>query len=296
MKNKPIAIVAIVCTCVFLVFGIASCALSRNYQKQNGDFDFDIHLGDSMMSDEAEVSLEGVDTIIISTIDSDVTFVESNQLLTSQIDAYINYEAQKIELSSYVEGATAYIEVIYPTASFSSNSSFSVASSNLTVGLPEDFTGQIDIETKSGDVMAVFNNSLSALNVSTVSGDLAISVPDISSISFYSQSGGMRLDLPEVDNLSVDTKSGELDLYIAVDDTANVSLKTISGAIYLSSTAPCATDITTTSGDITIDLPKDSVFQLRYSSFDGDYSGKIITSEEGPLYEISTISGDLSFE
>lgn len=290
MKKKPITIIVLVCLSVFLIFGIASCTLSRIYFAKNGGFDFNFDFGDATMTDEAEVSLEGVDTIIISTIDADISFTASDSLLTSELYILGNYRAQQIELKSYVDGTTAYIEIVYPVASMH------ILRSSLTVGLPENFAGQVIIETTSGDITADLSNALTALDVSTVSGDVSLALAEASDIAFTSQSGTMDLHSGIISTLYANTKSGKLGLDISVDSTTQVTLETISGDIKASYSIPCPTAINTTSGDVYIDLPEDSVIQLDYSALDGDYSGAISTSSEGPLYKISSISGDLSFE
>ena len=280
--------IVLICLGVFLVFGIASCTLTRVYLKENGDFNFDF--GDSTITDEAKVSLEDVDTIIISTVDADISFTASDELLTSELYIFGNYRAQQIELESYVDGTTAYVKVVYPS------SSMYVLRSSLTVGLPDAYSGQVIIKTTSGNITADLPNTLSTFDVSTVSGDIALSVVKASDIAVASQSGFIKLNAEVNRTLYTDTKSGNQHLDLLVNSDTQVTLETISGNIDASYSAPCTTDIKTTSGNIDIFLPKDSVIQLDYSAIDGEYSGSIITGSEGPLYKISSISGDLSFE
>ncbi|MEX1308502.1 MAG: DUF4097 family beta strand repeat-containing protein [Eubacteriales bacterium] len=288
MKKKPITIIVLICLGIFLVFGITSSVLMRSYLVKNGGFDFDF-VGAEVI-DNAEVSLDGVDTIKITTLDADVFFTQSDELLTSELYYLGTPRANQVKLSSYVEGSTAYIEIDYPITSMQ------LWRSSLTVGLPSDFEGQIIIKSASGDIHADLPNTLSSLDVSSVSGDIAMSLIEASDIALTTQSGLILLDSDVANTLYANSKSGDLKLDLSLDSSSQVTLETISGDVNLSCNAPCITDIKTTSGDIYIDLPDDSVIQLNYTALDGDYSGGVNTSSDGPLYNISSISGDLSFE
>lgn len=290
MKKKTITIIVLVSLAVFIVFGVASCLMSSLYIKENGGFKFDYNFDTAEANESAEVSLAGVDTIEINAIAADIVFSESDDMLSSNLYILGYRQSPQVTLSSYVDGTTAHIEVVYP------ETSLRILRTRLTVGLPADFAGEVIVKTVSGDVKGNLDNRLSAFSMSTTSGDMSLSLTGIEDFAFKSVSGDLTLSADISDSVSAVSASGEVSIDGVAEDDADVSVKTISGDVHLTYSAACPTTVNTTSGDIRIDLPKDAPIQLDFSSTAGDYFGHISTSPDGAPFLISSISGDLSFE
>ena len=73
-----------------------------------------------------------------------------------------------------------------------------------------------------------------------------------------------------------------------------VNVNTVSGSVSLTYDVLCETHINTTSGDISLNVPEDSVMKLDYDSVSGDINGSYSTNSAGVYINIDTVSGDLN--
>ena len=261
MKNKTIMLIVLISLAVFIIFGVTSCILSSLYVRNHDGFQFDYNFEKTNADQQAEISLEGINAIEITTIASDVVFSTSDDLLTSKLYIISSRQQPEITLSSYIEGTTAYIEVVYPQPSVH------ILRSRLSVGIPSDFSGEVSVKTTSGDVKGDLPNRFSAFSMSTMSGDLSLSTTGAEDVVFDSISGDMSFTADISDSVSAVSKSGEIKLGDLIEDNADVYVETTSGGVRLNYSAACATTIKTISGDIHVALPKDTPIQLSFSSY-----------------------------
>lgn len=200
------------------------------------------------------------------------------------------------------------------------------AENPLTVYLPENEYGDIDISTASGDVE--FGGAFTAdmVNVDTASGDVKAGALTCRKLTVNGASADIDLGNVDCEELSVKTASGEIELdYVTARelsarstsgdiDMRNVhadSLKTTtaSGEMELQNvTAGVKMNLESTSGDI--GLERCDAGELKISSTSGSVYGSLLTgktfiahstsgdidiprTDDGGRCEVSTTSGDI---
>ena len=206
-----------------------------------------------------EVTTFGIDQlkeIYIHSVSSDVSVFS-----TDEEDIKIHFygkfaaESEKVlpKLIANIEGNQLKIEIKYPKVLFNNDNVV------LDVYIPQDYTGNINIDTVSADV-DMNGLDLNDFKYKTVSGDLRIESLGSDNLKLHTTSG----DVDIVDfsgNLEADSVSGDIDVEYRVFDN-NVDVKTISGKVK-------------------IDLPKNSEFYLKTNTV----SGEVVT--EFPITIIS---------
>jgi len=292
MKNKTILLIVFISLAIFIIFGMISCSLVMSYanEKDQNVLDFNFDSEKATEAQSAEVSLEGIENIEISTVSSKVILTESDEMLTSKLTFSFFENSAKIKLSSYVEGDTAYIDIIYP------QSFIKIAASTLTVGLPSSFDGNITVKSVSGDVIGNLENNLSTFKLDNTSGSLQLSAPRINDVYFKSESGNMDLNTGIESSLSASSTSGYFTVLSMDNANANVTLKTVSGNVAVVYNETCPTAIETTSGDIDLALLDKSAIWLEFDSVSGDVDGPVRTDPDGVPFDITSVSGGLTFE
>ncbi len=140
------------------------------------------------------------------------------------------------------------------------------------------------IETTSGSVKLIHCKVTEKAEVSTVSGNLEAEFSEpLGEFEGDATSGTLQVITPSVDRFDAETVSGTVSLF--------------------SQSAPKELDIDTTSGDVELNLPKDSSLTLKFSTTSGNLStdlpgiknGESYTfGEGGGMYKIATVSGDVN--
>lgn len=144
--------------------------------------------------------------------------------------------------------------------------------------LPEEFQGNIDVSTASGEVdIESFVNS--DIKVTTASGD--VEVKGASKVSVSTASG--EAILKDIPNVNVKTISGD----ISVSNVQTLEGSSVSGSVYVNNLKG-SIDFKTTSGDYELDN-----IYLDKSSRLSSVSGEVEINGINPIYvSTSTISGD----
>lgn len=226
-----------------------------NHNKFKGDW-FDFKEESYKLVKSETYSVEEIKSIYLdfTSADIDVRYSDND---TVKIDLY-----DKDESDFNVSVNNGILEVKH-NRSFDFCIGFCFTSRRAILYLPQSFSGEIKIETDSGDVRIPDLRS-SDMIINTVSGD--VSVSGAKNISVKTTSG--EVDINNVTDLKVSTKSGDIEIM----DVSNVSGDTISGSLEIFRLRD-SIDFKTTSGDI-------------------DLSDVILNRNS----KLSTVSGDVEIE
>ncbi|MBA7549900.1 hypothetical protein ES705_42403 [subsurface metagenome] len=200
--------------------------------------------------------VEQLKKIYIHSVSSDVSVFS-----TDEEDVKIHFygsstagsEKELPNLITNLEGNKLKIEIKYPKALlYYPKELFYNATVVLDVYIPQDYTGNINIDTVSADV-DMSGLDLNDFKCKTVSGDLRIESLGSDNLTLHTTSG----DVDIVDfsgNLEADSVSGDIDVEYRVFDN-NVDIKTISGKVK-------------------IDLPQYAEFHLKTNTVSGEVVAK----------------------
>jgi len=206
-----------------------------------------------------EVKTFGIDQlkeIYIHSVSSDVSVFS-----TDEEDIKIHFygrSALKSEkalpkLITNLEGSKLKIEIEYPKVLFYyPKELFYNANVVLDVYIPQDYTGNINIDAVSADV-DISNLDINNFQCKTVSGDLRIESLGSDNLTLKTTSGNIDI-LDILGNLKVDSVSGNV----------NVGYKVFTQDI----------DIKTISGKVKIDLPQNAEFYLKTNTVSGEVVAK----------------------
>ena len=199
-----------------------------------------------------EVKTFGIDQlkeIYIHSVSSDVSVFS-----TDEEDIKIHFygrSALKSEkalpkLTTNLEGSKLKIEIEYPKVLFYN------ANVALDVYIPQDYTGNINIDAVSADV-DISNLDINNFQCKTVSGDLKIKSLGSDNLTLKTTSGEVNI-MDFTGNLKADLVSGDIDVGYRVFDN-NIDVKTISGKVK-------------------IDLPQNAEFYLKTNTVSGEVVAK----------------------
>lgn len=141
----------------------------------------------------------------------------------------------------------------------------------------------IDIDSSSGDVNVEQKGETDKLVVDTSSGSIDVKGETITKMSFDSSSGKVSADVEKSESVKGDSSSGSYKLWFKQ--------------------VPSDTEIDTSSGDVTLYLPKDSDFKIDVDTSSGDFDTEHNLSKDGHTYTsgsgsnkfyIDTSSGDIT--
>lgn len=167
---------------------------------------------------------------------------------------------------------------------------FRECSVDYIVDLPA--TVSVDVDVSSGDIK--LDGIHGGAHVSTSSGDITLDgVTGGARLS--STSGDIRVRGLDGDSLDVEATSGDL----ALDGLSVKTLKATAtsgdiGAAF--TTAPTTVDATSTSGDVTITMPRgEMAYKVRMETTSGDTKSDISSTESGPgSISVRATSGDVA--
>lgn len=164
-------------------------------------------------------------------------------------------------------------------------------SSDLEIFLPRKLWRTLDLRSTSGDVILEDELQAGSLLISSTNGDTDLGE-------------ALSCDTLEVSSVSGDIESRAL-------ACRSCAVKTTSGDVELTFTRlPDELSAKSVSGDVTLVLPENEGFAIRYKKISGDFDSDfdLVTSlnrkdgtatyrgAQSPLYHISTVSGDLSID
>jgi len=187
--------------------------------------------------------------IYIHSVSSDVSVFP-----TDEEDIKINFygrsalksEKASPKLITNLEGGKLKIEIKYPKVIFYN------ADVVLDVYIPQDYTGNINIDAVSADV-DISNLDINNFQCKTVSGDLQIKSLGSDNLTLKTTSGEVNI-MDFTGNLEADSVSGDINARYRIFDN-NIDVKTISGKVE-------------------IDLPQNAEFYLKTNTVSGEVVAK----------------------
>ena len=150
------------------------------------------------------------------------------------------------KLITNLEGSKLKIEIEYPKVIFYN------ADVVLDVYIPQDYTGNINIDAVSADV-DISNLDINNFQCKTVSGDLKIKSLGSDNLTLKTTSGEVNI-MDFTGNLEADLVSGDINVRYRIFDN-NIDVKTISGKVE-------------------IDLPQNAEFYLKTNTVSGEVVAK----------------------
>ncbi len=234
---------------------------------------------------------------------------------------YSSQEGLQPELVVERNGGNILVEVRYPNL----GNVATRADMDLTVYLPDSFSGSLGLESVSADADVSMPLALEAFSFDSVSGSMHIADVTARRVSLATTSGSVDIEVTGCDTFSFTSVSGDLE---AVTDAADVDANTTSGRVELHGLTGSlkATSISggiaaefeklgdvnidTTSGGVSLTVPSDSGFSVSFDTASGDFncgfpititeSGKMRTrgtvGEGGSSIHVQTVSGNLRIQ
>ena len=232
----------------------------------------------------------------------------------------IDGDVDDLEVACSADGVLTIREGRTASSSFFSRMGF--RSADVELFLPRRHWETITAATASGDVDIDRDGlDIDCLTVTTASGDLNCRLRACAVLSFKSASGDLELQGTCTD-LIAETKSGDLSLKGQVE---NAQLKTASGDISLeglvsgfhaktmsgdveveTSALPQAMELSSKSGECEARIPDAGPFSVRLKTISGELecefpvnynNGLCVYGDgSGPMYTMSSISGDVSLK
>ncbi len=255
--------------------------------------------GDQYVAGDREIS-EKIDTLDIDYVSGDV------MLETSSSDKIVIRETSLKELDdkrkvhTWVEGSVLHVRYCASARKLDLNR----LGKKLTIELPSDMElGDIDLKVASGDVKA--NCGAGNINVHSASGNISfVQKGNSSDIELSTASGDVDFKAENADKITVSAASGNIDIYAL--DAKEVESATSSGETNVSfARVPKTSNISGTSGDITIYLPENPDVTASFKATTGDITYKQAFTKSEGIYvcgngsnemNAHTVSGDISIE
>lgn len=230
---------------------------------------------------------EYVETIVIDTVDTDINLIPA-VIGRVDIDFYGNVRTNLSggipKLKTDIDNGVLNIEITYPGTI--NIGLINLSQLNLDIYIPSDYSGE--------------------LIVNTISGNMYIKKSNPSFIDFQSTSGALFAESVDTEQFKIKTTSGKIDIY---DASGIIDIDTISGDIE-ASLNNIAGDLKakTISGEVMVGLPEESQFIFDLQSISGDianeFGAEVSFADSGNIegsvgngdfkIEISTTSGNIT--
>jgi len=218
-----------------------------------------------------------------------------------------NEYSEKVNLSVERVGEIVKVRIIYPRHGLILiNKDF-----DLIIGVPENYSGKMIITSASGDI-EIKDLNLENFEINTASGE--IEVKNLTSNGQFlveSMSGNINLEEIKSENLKVESVSGDILTNKCIEKIADFKsvsgnvlinfceninfVKTTSGDIkVLNYFVKKDINFETISGEVDLELLKNSSFNLEFKSVSGNLENDFVNVEKGEnnLF-VKTTSGDL---
>lgn len=158
----------------------------------------------------------------------------------------------------------------------------------------------LSISTASGD--ANINCAANKIKLKSVSGNITLAHKNQAhEIEMESASGEINADLNNADEVDIESVSGKIN--INADSIEDFSAESTSGNIFCKlNVTPRESEISATSGKVTLILPENPDFTAKISTVSGDFESDFALKKKGEIFvcgngmgeiEIETASGDI---
>ena len=270
-----------------------------------------------------ESDIGGVDSIRIEPVSSPIHIepAEGDTFTAHLLGTFsANREDAQPKLIVKKSGGSLTVEVKYPHF----YGLFSNAEMDLTVSLPAEYAGELSLETSSAYAESSMPLALERFSFNSVSGEMNIWDITAREAEISTSSGRVNTQIKGCETFEFNSVSGDIEADI---DAASVRASTTSGRIVLqgltggliansisgSVTADFAAltedvNVDNTSGRVSLTVPGDSGFSLRYETVSGSFHSDLPVTmtessptniegrvgEGGPNVRVNTISGGLN--
>ena len=240
------------------------------------------------------LSLDGVQSIDVEVVSSDVTVTE-NADGTARVRLYgavsSNRSTAVPELVAERRGATASFRVDYKSISVMAG--WCRADLKLEVAIPRDYRGALVVHGVSADVVIPADRTFTDLEIHTVSGDVDLGACTAGSFRCRTVSGDLKARGVAAKSVDLVSTSGAMNV---AGLTGDLTARTVSGELELAWRGFSGqVDVSTTSGRVTLAIPAGSGFRLDASSTSGritsDHDVVVRGSASGPGRR--SLSGDV---
>ena len=291
MKNRlTILLVLLVCSAFFLTsceISVSDMNISLGTSNYHYGHSSAYSMGDVTLKDTVkylDISWIGGD-IVIEYHDGAEVIVEEKSTHTLSDDEIMRY---------WLDG-----EILYILYMASGVYQELPKDKELLIKLPFDSTlMDMEIETVSADVN-ITSVKTKALDIETVSGDIFFDEISVIGEAEISNVSGMIKGVFSADEFTAEGVSGNIE--ISCQDVREISAFCVSGNVSVScEVLPKDLDIETVSGNVSVFLPNDSEFSIKFASVSGEMESdfpmtlkrKIYSHGISDLeYEIETVSG-----
>ena len=281
----------------------ASFAIAAIVLVVTGDFS----IAREQIDESKTFDVQGVNEIYIDTVSTDINIIPTNK---EEIEVHFygevstNIKRVIPSLVAYKSGDELRIEILQPKTFFIG---FNIWRTKLDVYIPESSIEALKIETVSSDT-SVSNLKVDKFSFGAVSGDFKGESLFASDLKINSISGDISLR-DYTGNINVDVVSGDIAL-VDGSQNDNIEVVKVSGDVYIEQEDSSNMNISSTSGDIEINLSEDAQFYLKAKAISGHIENrfpiKIISSGRRELEGIvgsdekeiivSTTSGDIDID
>lgn len=162
-----------------------------------------------------------------------------------------------------------------------------------------DTLSNLDVDSASADI-TVRELSVRELSLQSASGNLTANSLVCDKLSLESVSGNTRADRIRTEKLDAETVSGDV---VLSGRFSILDMEGVSGRLSaIAESCPNELDVNTVSGDITLSIPENDGFAVRYSKVSGDFLCDFPTRQDGKRavyqnggadFRMETVSGDL---
>jgi hypothetical protein len=212
--------------------------------------------------------LEGVRRIEIDVVSSDVTVIESTDgAVNARLHGTVSSSRSTVEpeLIATTQGGTASIRVDHKSLNVVMG--WYRSDLKLEVAIPRGYRGGLVIHGVSSDVELPSGWTYTALEVTTVSGDVDLGAFTADTFRNRTVSGDLEAPAASAKSVDLGTTSGRITVGGL---TGDVGARTVSGDLRLDWRAfQGSIDVSTTSGSVSLGIPAGSDFHLDAGSTSG---------------------------
>ena len=133
-----------------------------------------------------------------------------------------------------------------------------------------------DIESSSGEIDLIQRGESDRISVEASSGDISVSAETVKDLTADVSSGKIKLDAKRADSVTTDASSGD----------ARLAFENVPSNMKLESS----------SGEITVSLPKNADFKAEVDTSSGKFESDIPCSKNGDTYTSGNGSNNFNFE
>ncbi len=244
--------------------------------------------GEQYVAGDREIS-DKIEAIDIDYLSGDVTLTESASDKTTITETSAKELTNLQKVHTWVEGTTLHVKYCASAKRLDLN----FLDKNLNIALPAGTNlNDLNVSVSSGDIEASCISKNINLNCS--SGDVNLhQIGTSDAINAHTSSGDVALSVENANKVDVSVSSGKID--INAGSIRQLNSKTSSGnSVYTLARVPQDSKLRASSGDITINLPKDADLSADLDTSSGDVSYELAFAKNGDNYVCGSGANQMS--